>query len=486
MKMLFLIFSLLLAKAGMASDYMLAMGAGGEPAKIDTIFDNSIKNLATYVRGRSDLSVDVALNGGHSVTEGIIQNDFPPSVRKSNFYESDYNRLIDKYVTMLNSDQIKAGDQLMIYIDSHGAEKDSESTTHKIATAGGAASNLQNLEGSTLVDLDKLKKIRNLAKIKKVKLAIIDGSCHSGNTLKLADDNTCVISSSGANHFGYTSFTNHLTGSFGKGKNLEDLFLEARQSESTLSFPMISTSAGLVVNDKLYEKITPFLYSYTDRDDKFLPYLSNNNSETQMCLSNQNYKELMAMIDKIEDMNTVTSNLLWWSFKTKGLDLGELKRLLAEYKKTLDDSAIKLRDMHSERLKKIETISVRAVTPGYIAEYSTQFSWSDLLSMDYEKLITETNNRASSEKDDNKKNELMGLLDLYKKSKRKKEEIIRDNPDLATIKDRQLELMRSIQSTTNIASSIALEERKLYQAMYQQTQKEENNKASNPCREFKL
>lgn len=55
------------------------------------------------------------------------------------------------------------GDQLMIYIDSHGAEKSKNLKTHAIATAGESSSNLTTLEGSTIVDLDQLEILKKLA-----------------------------------------------------------------------------------------------------------------------------------------------------------------------------------------------------------------------------------------------------------------------------------------------------------------------------------
>lgn len=489
MKITTLILLLIISQGLWAADFMLVMGAGGEPAKPDTIFDTSIQNLATYVKTKPELTVDVALDGGHPVTESIVEKEFPSNATKSKFHEQDYNRLIDKYLRMLASNEIKPGDQLLIYIDSHGAEKDGESSTHKISTADSAAENLNNLQGATLVDLDKLKAIRDLAKIRKVKLAIIDGSCHSGNTLALADSNTCVISSSGPNHYGYTSFTNNLTSSLSKGKNLEDIFLEIRPKETTLSFPMISTAEGEFVNNRLYEKLTPFLYGYDEKNEKLTNYLLTNNSEAQMCLSNQNYKALISMIDKIEDMNTVTTNLLWWSFKTKELDLSELKRLLAQYKSNLDEAAIKFRQLGTDRLKKMETIQVRAETPGFITEYSTNYSWNDLLTTDFDKMINETRDRISSTSDEMKKNEFAGMLDLYQKAKSKREEILRSNPDLESIKTRQAELVKTLKSSTEIASSIAKEERQLYQAMYKQAQKEGKKSkdiSQNPCHNFTL
>ena len=86
-----------------ATDYLMFIGAGGEPAKQSTtLFDPTIKNMATYVNRSPELKVNVALNGGHSKTEEIIKNSFPGAESKTNFQESDYKRLIENYKKNFN------------------------------------------------------------------------------------------------------------------------------------------------------------------------------------------------------------------------------------------------------------------------------------------------------------------------------------------------------------------------------------------------
>ncbi len=469
-------FNLLVSLPAQADNYMVIMGAGGEEAKPGTIFDGGIKNLATYVRNSPGLKVDVALNGGHSETSQIIENDFPRGTPTSQFREVDYKRLIQKYTQMLNDNQIKTGDQLMIYIDSHGGEKEASLKTHRISTAEGTAVNLDNLQGSETVSLDDLEALKDLARTKNVKMAIIDASCHSGNTIALADENTCVISSSGPNHYGYTSFGYAFPNAMSKGKTLEEVFLEVRNNENAPSFPMISTNEGMAVYNELYARLTPFLYDYDEKNDKLTPYLLRNSGEAQMCLTDANFKSLINTIDSIEEMNTVTKKILWFTYKNKEVDFTELKRLLTEYKKTLDEAALKMREIGVEQFKNKETI------PGFAGEVT----WKDLLMTDYNALISKASERLATETNEKKRRALASNIVYYTKANEKKQALLSADAGLAVVVNRQKELMRSLSDTKTLSGSIAREERKLYDIMYKQAQKSNPDKSKNPCHNFKL
>lgn len=483
-----IVLSIPFANSAFSSDYLMAIGAGGEEEKADTIFDQSIKSLADYVKRSPGLKANVAFNGGHSVTEGIVQNEFPDYVGKSGFLATDYQRLIQSYKTKLENNEMGPGDQFMIFIDSHGAEKESQFKTHEIATAASGATNLNTLAGAQVVDLDQLEVLKKLAKDKGVKMAIIDASCHSGNTLALADDNTCVISSTGPNHYGYSSFSPNFINAMTKGKNLEEVFLDSRANDSAPELPMISTNAGLAVNNTLYDKITPYLYHFDPKDDKLLPYLQTHNSEEQLCIANQNFKSMMDTIDSIENLQTKTQNFLWWKWtqKTKDIDLSDLKTLLTNYKSSLDIAAIRMRELDVDRLKNTETIQVHSGYENYTIDYSRPVTWEDMLNSDYDKLIDQMNLRIRLEPNADVKTSYLGTLSFYTQAKAKKDEILRANPDLSSITSKQEELKKSIDSTYEINRKIAAEERKLYQALYKKYQKNENAQTRNACQNFKI
>lgn len=483
-KTLILMTTVLLSWSASCSDYLMFIGAGGEPTyKQDTMFDDSIKSMSAYTKRNPGIKAEVALDGGHSVTQQIVRNQFSANVKKSDFYETDYKQIIERYKSKLENGEMVSGDQFMIYIDSHGAEKQTQFKTHSIATSASGATNLNTLSGAEVVDLDQLEILKKLAKDKGVKMAIIDASCHSGNTLALADDNTCVISGTGAKHYGYSRFSENFINGMQKGKNLEEIFLETRKVDDTPSLPMISSSAGLAVNSILYDKITPFLYEYSETTDKLTPYLQQNSNEIQMCIANQNFLSLMETINTIEKLNTISRKIFLTTIESKNLDLSHLKNLLLKYKTALDTAALKMRALNIDRLNKIEKIS-NTFTDGTI--WSQDYSWKDILSMDYNKLIGDANTRANREQALDKKAASLGLAAFYAKVKSKKEEILRTNTDLVNIEDKQKDIASAAEATYFTTREIAIEERKLYDALYKKMQLDRPASQSNPCRDFKI
>ena len=474
---------LLLTNAN-ATDYMLTFGAGGEPAgKPDTIFDHAFNNLSDYTKRNPDLKVDIALNGGHSKTESILQNGFPNASSKSNFLAEDYNRLLKKYKDKLESGEMVSGDQLMIFIDTHGAEKQDQFKSHSVATSaeGGDPNDKDKLTGAQTVDLDQLEVIKKLARQKGVKLAIVDTSCHSGNTLALADDNTCVISATGPKHYGYGTFAENFTNNLIKGKSLEQVFLESREEDDTPNFPMISSPSGMAVNSMIYANITPFLYHFDPVNDKLLPYLEANSGDLQQCIANKNYDSLLSTINFAEEMSK-TSNKSSWG---KGPNFSKLKKLLAQYKTSLKSAADQMRALNIPRLQQEENITCAASNANFRNGWTQKYTWANLLKTDFQKLITDNTERLNRSNDEADKTTLMTLIDLYTKAGNKKAEILAANPDLSSVKDKEQEIKTTIESTYFTNQAIAKEERKLYASLYQEAQSNQT-KPENACQSFKI
>lgn len=469
-----------------SSDHLMVIGAGGEGEKPDTIFDGAIKNIGDYVKRTPGIKVDVALNGGHSTTEALINESFSNASTRSGFLESDYTRLIESYKLKLKNNEMVAGDQLMIYVDSHGAEKENNFKTHRIATSGGRASNLNTLDGASVVDLDQLEVLKKLAKEKGVKLAIIDGSCHSGNTLALADDNTCVISSTGPNHYGYGTFSQNFAAAMQKGKNLEEIFLEARAIDDTPGLPMISTHAGQGVDSILYDKITPYLYHFDDKNDKLTPYLKENRDDYQQCMADESFNSLMKTIDSIEKLNTSSRKIFWWTYSVKELDLSRLKELIGNYKKSHDLVNSKTRELATERLDKKETIKASVSSGAWRTSTEKDYTWRELMTSDYNSLISNLQERINNETNGDKITSYKLTMSLYTQAKAKKEELLRAQPDLAMIKEKEDDIKKLVTSNYWTSREIALEERKLYSALYKNSQKEQAPTKANPCRDFKI
>jgi hypothetical protein len=474
----------MLSHKGFTKDFLMVIGAGGEAPKRDTIFDDSISNLGSYAQQSPGIFVDLALNGGHAKTEAIMRDSFPKSTMRSDFQDMDYNRLIQKYKTLLENNVMKKDDQLLIYINSHGAQQTADVKTHHIATGEGNVKNLITLEGAKLVDLDQLEVIKNLAKVKGVKLAIVDSSCHSGATQALADDHTCVISSTSKNLYSYFNFSPNFTLGMKKGKNLEDLFLQIRSADDSPAMPMISTPAGVEASTFLEEKITPFLYYFDEDQDKLSPFLRKNSNDYQQCIADENYNSLAQTIDQIEKMNTQASKFLWWTIESKAVDLSTFKTLLLKYKKTLDLLRLKSRELGTERLNREEHFIQRQAT--YPISSNKKYTWQELITTDFTSLIDKTKKRIALETDRFSLADKQGLLAFYQEVSAKKEDVLKMHPDLIQLQEKEKEMKKLAESNYSISAEIAIEERKIYSSLYKNAQKKQPLKSSNPCKDFIL
>jgi hypothetical protein len=489
-----IILFLCLLQAAFGADFLMVIGAGGESPKVDTIFDSSIGNIGDYAKRTQGIKIDVALDGGdngaHTKTQAIINDSFPMAATKSEFHSADYRRLIESYKYKLQHDEMVAGDQLMVYINSHGAENLDPNKSHQIATTGAStgdvpAVNLTTLAGIELVDLDDLKEIQKLAKEKHVKMAIVDMSCHSGKSLTLADDNTCVISSTGPKHYGYVAsgtFAGDLPNYFIKGNNLEDIFLEARSKDQTSGVPMISTHAGVAVNDIIYEKITPFLYNFSGASNKLTPFLEENNNVFSQCVFDNNYASLIATINTVEKLAISSTTAAWWQFKSNTVDFSNFKILLEKYKVSLDLVRGKIREMGLERLKTEEIFNMSNSYQDYDSNWSKTYTWKELLTFDFERLIEDQQSRLTRTVDPATTVTIQSMISLYTQSKVKKEEILRLHPELGTIHQREMEIQEMIESNNQTTSAIGTEERRLYSELY----KSKKSAEPNPCKDFKI
>ena len=195
----FLITFLSTTSLAYAENHLLVLGGGGEPKKDSTIFDNGINNFGENLK-KSNWKYEVSFNGGHKKTESILQMHYSAGVAPiTNFTQDNYAILIENYKNKILKGEIKSGDQLMIIISSHGAQRIPGDLTHSISASGGTALDLNKLSGSKLVSLDKLQEIVRLTNDRGIKLGLVDLTCHSGTTLALKNNapNTCIVTASG-------------------------------------------------------------------------------------------------------------------------------------------------------------------------------------------------------------------------------------------------------------------------------------------------
>lgn len=453
-----------------SADHLLYFAAGDPTPSFH--FETDLNNMGHYIRQNRGLQANVAISGGNPQTQAVVNQSFSGVANKTDFRDSDYPRLIQSYIRKLENGEIVRGDQLMVYFNSHGGEQEGKS--HKIQTG----------EGSW-VSLDELDKLKKLAAQKGVKMAIIDASCHSGSSQALADENTCVISSTGAQHYGYPSFSRLFSERMKKGKNLEEIFLEARAQDDSPAIPMISTQAGQSVKALIYDNITPYLYKF-EEDGKLSPYLFNNNSLEKQCLADQQFEALIKTINSIEEINSVTTKFFWKVIKTKEIDLTNLKELLFKYKKYQDLVKFKMRELGDAGLKAEEQFNISVNVGGSSATLDHKYTVKELLTSDFKKLIINKQAQIDAETNSSKRAQYEASKALYVQAQAKAVSLLRVQPNLGRAQQTEAEINALIELNYDASLLIAKEERKLYSALYKNSLKNPQSTKPNACQNFKL
>lgn len=474
-----------------AEDNIIFLGGGGEPKNAaNTQFDQSVRNLGDFVKSNKNYSTTIVFNGGHSDTESIIADKFKSAENVGPFTASNYKAVIQDAIAKLskNPPEIPAGGKLLVFINSHGGEKAGK--THNISTSGAAMTNMNSVSESSSVSLDLLEDLAKLAETKNIKLAIVDGSCHAGNSLPLANKNTCVVAASGPNHYAYSNFADIFAGKMKKGKTIEDIFLETRNETAGGGFPMISTPEGIEVQNEIYPYLTPYLYYHDEYRgmslDKIDNYIKDNLEDELQCKRENDYLSLKRVITLIEQLNEIEKKSLFSSTpKTvKTVDLTDLKKKLDEYKKTQDEYFRKLKELNLASLDDKETITTDFYTRG------NTYTHREILATDYKDLA------ADKEKDlqtmtltPEKRKNYERLRDFYLAAQVTKEKLLRDHPQYI----RQKELFDSLKEDAlvgfSVASEISGQAHKAYNAYYKNKQKElirQSQSVENPCRDFVL
>lgn len=476
-----LVLLLINSQNAMADRKLIMMGGGGEPKNLSTtIFDETLTGLDNYVKKNKWDEVVVSFNGGHAKTEELVNSKFKDATSKSTFTKNNFNAIIKTYETQIKNGELKSGDQLLVMIDSHGAMKTEGDSTHQIAVGASASqTNLNDLGGMTLVSMEALKGLAALAKEKGIKLGILDFSCHSGNSLSLANENTCVISSSGKTHFGYNTFSDNFIGKMKSGKSLEDVFLDTRKATTDNSFPMISSPEGEVINRDIYPNITPYIYYYEENPlvDKMTNYLLEASSNNGLCTRANQYAELQRQLESLQAASTLNMN--------KNMpEIAKIKSLIAQYKGKQDSYINMVRSWGATELSNSEKFSATAKSGKKSYTMSASFSWKELVETDYDSIIKNVSNAKLSTKDPTYQAQFQASIDMHTKAKVKQMELIAQYPNLKDYKVKFKQQLNEFKGTYALANQIAMEERKLYDAMYSNLRNENNQK--NACKDFVL
>lgn len=458
------------------------LGGGGEPEKISsTIFDPTLNYLDSYLQKNKWRNV-ISFNGGHSQTEAIMAMKFSDSINKSSFTKNNYEVIIKNYEQQIKSGQMKAGDQLMLMIDTHGAMKSDNDSTHQIAVGSSVSQldrNSLSGSGSINVSLDALKNLTALAREKGIKLAIIDFSCHSGNSLSLANENTCVISSTGTNHFGYNTFSENFINKMKPGRSLEDVFLDTRKGTTDNSYPMISSPEGVAINKEIYPSLTPYLYYYeVDPNlDKMTNYLLEASSNGGLCTRQNQYDDLQKQLESLRAASVLNMN--------KNIpEIKKIKNLIDQYKEKQDRYINLVRSWGVAELSRKELFNGSSTVGRKTATMDGNFTWKQMMETDYDSIIRNVTIAKKNAKDPYTQAQFQASIEMHTKARDKKNEILSQYPNLNEYKQKFKDQLNEMKGTYAIANQIALEERKLYDSMYSNLKIDK--KQSSACKDFVL
>ena len=495
MSILLLLIGLGLSQPLRAENYLSYLGGGGEPkASTATMFDDNLKDLNTFSSENKNWNLELKFNGGHAATEALMTSGFPTTTTKKPFEKSSLKETIDSYTRDINSGKIKSGDQLLVMINSHGGAATDASKSHLI-TAGASEGvlNTQTLAGATgVVNLDQLQDLIALANAKGIKLGIVDFSCHSGNTLKLANDKTCVISAAGPEHFAFTVFASDFTKNMKAGKSLEHIFLETRLNTPDTSYAMISTTAGQEINSNLYPKLSPYLNYDADQlkgvSRKLSDYVQLAAGSPQLCSNEENLKALKRQLEEMKQSLNAQPQL------EVANEIDKLAAMVTAYKIRLDAKIDETRQLGAVEFHSKEKIRLNG-TGSYKnlkAALPNDFTISELLETDYDKVIAgiesaqeESIRKSIFEKTkqyDQQNADYGAAVDLHKQARAKQQQLVKQFPKLKEYRALFRAAMTDLTETSfKDVSEIAKQEKKIFDLWYRSKPKK-----TEACGEFVL
>lgn len=480
----YFLFCLTVSVGQAAEKKLLLLGGGGEPQGETTIFDGQLGLLSRF-SGHKSSKWDVALsfNGGHKKTESLLESKFKKAQNLGDFNAENFDKSITLLKQQMLDGPLKSGDQLMILLTTHGAIKKPDELTHSVALSRSTASDLKNLSGSSTVSLDKLEEVIALADEKGIKLGLIDLSCFSGSTIKLARPSTCIISATGDKNYGYTeirkpddaspghTFTAKILQQMKPGMNLEDLFLKARAENNTPDFPMISTATGKLVNELIYDFIHPYLNYNQSSDHDFSEMYDEKNWQQSICRTEERYSEIMGRMNEITKLAMIPAKLL---------NTSKLKKALEAYR----DYQMKYeKDWIATRQVSVE---VKEIIKRDYPEHAKIFQHEDgtaILETDYQSSLNLYKNEMEKAKDDWSREFYKGIYDnILLKQKISSEISKKLSPGSAALLKKFDKTFSESGITKRLAEDVSYEARKLYEQLY----KAKKDNAPNPCKDFVL
>jgi hypothetical protein len=463
----------------------IIFGAGGEPPGPVTNFDYMFEKTGSLFSGMG-YQTKIFFDGGHPQSSEklakVFPNDFQPAT------VSNFETQIASVKSAVASGNLKQGDQVFIYINSHGSPSSSNELTHKISASNGS------------VSLDKLKELRDVLEAKNIKLAIADFSCYSGNSQALASEKTCVISETAPGIMTYfSSLGAHFHKNLQPGKDLEAIFLESRAQDKSNSLPEISTPIHREIRQNLSSLFAGIedLESLAKNENRSTSYsncsqnsLSPNQIESLRNLSNhvtQNLNSCDKVFFTLDGLANTRSNG-WLRFINSRIscslaaDILNLSSSFSKYneiKNRVSDSVSLLNGPSGateERIPKLDGSVVR-------------INWRNLALIDHQTRITEIENKLKNKGlTETQRAELYKDLSYYKLTNGQKN-FLRFNRNFRQLDD-AAKLLRDLEKSNSsigrefysARSEISRVERAIYDRLYKDKQRTDTK--PNPCRSF--
>ncbi len=456
-------------------------GGGGDPEGEGTIFDDDLEALSRFSNEKNtSWKTKYTFDGGHSVTESKLRKKFKKENSLGDFTEENFHSTLMIIQKKMETNELKSGDQLLLVMDSHGAPKSPKEKSHMVFSTS------EDGEKEKKISMDDFEKIANLAKEKGVKLALLDLSCYSGNTLKIKNKDICIISGTGENEYGYsepdgsprnalTTFEGRFLDGMKSGENLENLFLKSRLGSVLQDFPMISTDSGIIVNDLIYKMLSPYFIYNDDRIFDFSNSYNAKNIDDAICKTQNEFSEIKKRINEMSNISSISKNILNTTGLGKALDAYRAYQL--EFEKVYSDSLTAanevketiLRDYpnEAELFNKEEGISILSLT------------------VEREKSMAIFKEQVTVEKNIFFKSTFQKMYDDLAR----KNEICKDiSGKISTISKEKIEKFKKYymksDKTDKLAEKVAIEAKTLYDNLYRTDSG--NRPKNNPCKDFVL
>jgi hypothetical protein len=415
----------------------LFVGGGGEdPGLPRTMFYHSLDFFSDFSK-KNHWETTYLHNGGHADDEAKLKSI--KSVKTKNFSVEEFNKTIAQLRTQIS--QLKKGDEVLINIATHGYESNSYGS-HEVSSKNG------------LVDLRILESVRDEAEKRGVQLAIIDTSCHSGASLKLATPNTCVVTTAGQG-VAYGFDMNNLQKNMSHGKNLEEVFLKTRFEEMERAQPgqpQISTPSGKII----YKNTNDLFYEFQDSGD-FVDAMKRSRFKSSKVKCTTRNTNLVDLKNSAKEINQ-KANLSASTGIENSAEWKQFEAQVLKYRTERNKLTNRINDLHSKS-KLCENI------PKTEDPYCVEITQIDI-HIDYNKEQIKANNNAY-----NVSTSLVERLNKLKKSKEYKAYF-----------EEEKQILNETKKLDSLSKEVARSERKVYQKIYPLLQE----KGENPCQKFKL